>query len=132
MEPVALIVTALGAAATRQAASAAVKDAARTLKTQVRRRLAGRSGAEYVFAQHEEAPETWQASLASELASAGADQDAELLSAAQALLDLVDKDGTRTGKYAVSVNDSQGVQIGDYNSQVNVFNSPPSGGTTGR
>lgn len=47
------------------------------------------------------------------------------LAAAQALLRLVDEAGARAGKYAVLVSDSQGVQVGDHNTQTNTFGPRP-------
>jgi hypothetical protein len=127
MDPITLIVTALAAGAglgAQDTVSAMVKDAYAGLKTLVKKRLAGRSGADLVLAKHEQAPETWQAPLMAELAEAGADGDRDLIVAAQALLDLVDEAGRRTGKYTVDLRGAEGVQIGDHNRQDNVFDSP--------
>lgn len=124
MDPVTLIVTALaaGAATALQDGTAqAVKDAYARLKALVMRRFAGRAKAELVLAEHETAPQTWEAPLAAELTAAGADADAHLVAAAQALMSLVDEAGSRSGKYAVTVRDSQGVQVGDHNTQTNTF-----------
>jgi hypothetical protein len=130
MDPITLIVTALAAGAAlgaQDTVSAMVKDAYAGLKVLVRKRLGGRPGAELVFAEHEQAPETWQALLMVELAETGADGDRDLIAAAQALLDLISEADGRTGKYAVDVRGAQGVQIGDHNRQDNVFNSPAEG-----
>ena len=102
-----------------------VKDAYAGLKALVNRRLGGGPDAELVLAEHEQAPETWQAPLMAELARTGADSDRDLIAAAQALLDLISEADGRTGKYTVDVRRAQGVQIGDHNRQDNVFNSPP-------
>jgi RIP homotypic interaction motif len=40
-------------------------------------------------------------------------------------MDLVDKAGSRAGKYLVTVHGSQGVQVGDHNTQTNIFGSRP-------
>ena len=40
---------------------------------------------------------------------------------------LVDEAGARAGKYAVDVRGAKGVQIGDRNTQHNVFGAPPGG-----
>ena len=40
-------------------------------------------------------------------------------------MNLVDEAGSRTGKYAVTVRDSQGVQVGDHNTQTNTFGPRP-------
>jgi hypothetical protein len=62
-----------------------------------------------------------------ELAKTGADGDRDLIAAAQALLDLISEADRRTGKYTVDVRGGQGVQIGDRNTQNNVFNPPADG-----
>lgn len=124
MDPVTLIVTALGAGAAsalQDAASEAMKSTYTRLKALVTKRFAGRPKAELVLTEHEAAPQTWQAPLAAELSAAGAGDDADLVEAAQALLSLVDEAGTRAGKYLVTVQNSQGVQVGDRNTQTNIF-----------
>jgi hypothetical protein len=128
MDPVTLIVTALAAGAAsalQDGTAAAVKDAYARLKALVKRRFTGRSNAELVLAEHEAAPQTWQAPLAAELSAAGADADADLVAAAQALMGLVDEAGSRSGKYAATVLDSQGIQVGDHNTQTNTFGLRP-------
>ncbi len=127
MDPVTLIVTALGAGAAlglKDMASAAVKDAYTSLKALVARRLAGRRDGELVLVRHEEAPEAWEGPLVAELTAAGAADDAGLVAAAQALMSLVDEVGSRAGKYDVRVQHSQGVQVGDHNTQHNIFGAP--------
>jgi hypothetical protein len=126
MDPVTLIVTALAAGAAsalQDGASSAVKDAYARVKALVKKRFAGRPGRELVLARHEAAPQTWEAPLAAELSAADADSDADLVAAAQALMSLVDEAGSRSGKYVVAVRDSQGVQVGDHNTQTNTFGS---------
>ena len=128
MDPVTLIVTALAAGAAsalQDGASSAVKDAYARVKALVKKRFANRPKGELVLAEHQAAPQTWGAPLAAELSAAGADGDAELVAAAQALMNLVDEAGSRSGKYAVTVRDSQGVQVGDRNTQTNTFGSRP-------
>ena len=124
MDPVTLIVTALAAGAAsalQDGTAAAVKDAYVRLKVLVKKRLASHPDGELVLARHEDAPQTWEAPLAAELSAAGAERDADLLAAAQVLMSLVDEEGTRSGKYLVTVHDSQGVQVGDHNTQTNTF-----------
>ncbi|MGO8896088.1 MAG: hypothetical protein ACLP8X_29815 [Streptosporangiaceae bacterium] len=124
MDPVTLIVTALAAGAAsalQEGASSAVKDAYTRVTALVKRRFASRPKAELVLAEHQAAPQTWEAPLAAELSAVGADGDADLVAAAQALMTLVDEAGSRAGKYAVTVQDSQGVQVGDRNMQTNTF-----------
>lgn len=127
MDPVTLIVTALAAGAAlglKDTASAAVKDAYGSLKALVTRRLAARRDGELVLARHEEAPQAWKGPLVAELTTVGAANDAGLVAAAQALMSLVDETGSRAGKYAVQVQGSQGVQVGDHNTQRNIFGAP--------
>jgi RIP homotypic interaction motif len=128
MDTVTLIVTALAAraaSALQDGASAAVKDAYARLTALVRKRFADRPRGELVLAEHHAAPQTWEAPLAAELSAAGAEGDADLVTAAQALMRLVDEAGSRSGKYLVAVRDSQGVQIGDHNTQTNTFGPRP-------
>jgi hypothetical protein len=128
MDPVTLIVTALAAGAAsalQDGASSAVKDAYARVKALVMRRFANRPKGELVLAEHEAAPQVWEAPLAAELSAAGAGGDADLVAAAQALMGLVDQAGSRSGKYVVAVRGSQGVQVGDRNTQTNTFGPGP-------
>jgi hypothetical protein len=128
MDPVTLIVTALGAGAgagLKDTASSAIKDAYQGLKTLVRKRFAGRPAAEVALAEHETDPDVWQAPLTAELTRAGAASDETLIAAAQALMTLIDAAGSQSGKYTVDVRGSQGVQVGDSNTQHNVFHPSP-------
>ncbi len=128
MDPVTLIVTALAAGAAsalQDGASAAVKDAYARLKALVKKRFATRPKGELVLAEHQAAPQTWEAPLAAELSAAGAESDADMAAAAQELMSLIDEAGSRSGKYVVAVRDSQGVQVGDHNTQTNTFGPRP-------
>lgn len=131
MDPITLIITALAAGAAsgfRETASAAVMDAYEGLKGLVRKRLSGRRDGDLVLARHAEAPKAWEGPLAAELEAAGADHDQNLVAAAQAMMKLVDAAGSRAGKYTVDVRGSQGVQIGDHNTQHNTFSARSSEG----
>jgi hypothetical protein len=124
MDPITLIVAALAAGAAsalQDGASATVKDAYTRLTALVKNRFAHRPKGELVLAEHEVAPQTWEAPLVAELSAAGAEGDADLVAAAQALMSLVDEAGARSGKYVVAVHNSQGVQVGDHNTQTNTF-----------
>lgn len=127
MDPATVIVSALAAGATlglKDSASAAVADAYAALKALAVKKLGSRPGADVVLARHEENPAMWQAPLLDELEKAGASRDDDLLAAAQALLALADEGGTHAGRYLIDVRGSQGVQIGDHNTQRNVFRPP--------
>ena len=128
MDPVALVLTALGTGAAlgvKDTASVAVKDAYNGLKSLVKRRLSGHEDGQVVLGQYEKSPTKWEPMLASELADAGAAQDEDLIAAAQLLLSLTDPAGAQTGKYIVQVSGGEGVQVGDYNTQTNTFGNSP-------
>jgi len=117
---------AAGAAAGAQGtASAAVKDAYTGLKSLVKRCLVGRASGETALEQHESRPEAWRSVLEAELVDVEAGQNQSVLRAAQALMELLDSEGSATGNYQVNVRDSQGVQIGDHGIQTNTFGLPP-------
>jgi hypothetical protein len=104
---------AAGAAAGVQGtAASAVRDAYAGLKTLVKRRFAGRPDAELILARYERAPQTWQAPLSTELSESGADRDPDLVAAAKALMDLVDRAGSRTENYSIDARGAKGLQIG--------------------
>jgi hypothetical protein len=128
MDEVSLVVTALSAGAgagLKDAASSAVKDAYTGLRELVRGTLAGRQAGEVALVELEQDPAAWESPLRSQLAAAGAGDDRELVAAAQALMEMLDGAGSRAGRYRVTVTGSQGMQIGDGNTQHNTFGSPP-------
>lgn len=104
MDPVTLILAALVAGAglgLKDAASSAVTDAYNGLKGLVRQKLAGRRDGELVLARHEQDPQVWEKPLGQELTAVGAGDDPGLVSAAQAVMQLVDAAGFAAGKYSV-------------------------------
>ncbi len=128
MDPITLIVAALATGASAGVIDAlkddvrdAVAAAYAKLRGLARKRVAGRPDGELALERHETAPQKWESVLTSELAEAAAADDAELVAAAQALMELVDEAGTRVGKYNVMIKDSKGVQVGDGSIQVNRF-----------
>jgi hypothetical protein len=128
MDPITIIVTALAAGASSGAISALqddVKAAAAAAYSKLRglltKRVAGNQAAELTLAKYESSPKTWEAPLAEQLKEVGAGDDADIVAAAQALMKLVDQAGARAGKYNVTISNSQGVQLGDGNIQVNRF-----------
>lgn len=130
MDPVTLIVTALAAGASAGVIDALkdnAKDAAKAAYAKLRglaqRRVAGNPGAELALAEHQADPENWAAPLKAKLTLVGAGDDAELVTAAQALMDLVDRAGANAGKYHVTIAGGQGVQVGEGNVQHNTFNA---------
>ena len=128
MEPITLILGALAAGAlagVKDSATGAVKDAYAGLKRLVATHFAGKPAAELALAEHAADPDTWQAPLANALAETGTDADPAVIEAARRLMELVDQAGARAGKYQVDLRGAQGVQVGDYSQQHNVFNAPP-------
>ena len=128
MDPVSVIVGALAAGAARgltDTATSAVKDAYAGLRELVRRRFPARPAAEMALVEHEKAPEVWQVPLAAELQATGAGGDEQIIEAAQRVLALVEQGGTPASKYLVDLRGSQGVQVGDCNTQSNTFTTPP-------
>lgn len=132
MDPVALIMAALAAGASpvvpckpREA-----NDPSQVLREVVRQRLAGHTEGELALARYEADPRAGYAQLAAALAEARAGDDAGLAAVALAVMELA---GVREGKYRVVVSGSQGVQIGDHNTQVSYFIGEGAGlpGSTG-
>ena len=133
MDPITLIVTALGAgagSAIQDGATAAIKQAYARLLSLARERLQRRPDGAMLLRQHAENPEQRARPLAKALSAEGAAGDAELIATAQALLRLIDEAGSRRGKYVVHAQNVQGMQIGDHGTQHNVFGpaKPPGPG----
>jgi len=127
-DPITLIVTALAAGASAGAVDGLkddVKDAAKAayakLRGLARKRVAGRPDGELALERYETAPQKWEPVLTGELTEAGAAGDTDLVAAARALMELVDRAGARVGRYNVTIRGSKGVQVGDGNIQVNKF-----------
>jgi hypothetical protein len=128
MEPITLIVAALAAGASagaldslKDSAKEAAQAAHAKLRGLARRRVDGNAVAVMALEQHESDPKTWEAPLASQLTQAGAGDDADLVAAAKALMELIDQAGAKAGKDNVTIKGSKGVQVGDGNVQVNRF-----------
>jgi hypothetical protein len=125
MEPVTLIVSALAAGALKGAgetATNAVKEAYLALKSAVAERFTGKPAAEVVLAEHEEDPETYDKALTKYVQQEELADDPRIIELAHRLMEVVDDAGARAGKYQVIVEGSQGVVIGDRNTQTNTFN----------
>ena len=116
MDPVTVIVSALVAgvaAAAKDTASQAVKDAYSGLKALIQKRFAGKPEAEMALAQHEKKPEVWEAPLKDALVNTGVDKDKAILQSAEKLLKLVQPQQVGMGKYSVQIGEAQGVVVGD-------------------
>jgi hypothetical protein len=128
MDPITLVVTALAAGASAGAVDALKEDVRGSVKAAyervhdlVKRRFRGNASAEVILAEHQADPKTYGAPLAKKLSEAGAGDDASLVAAATALMELLDHKGARAGKYNVTIENSKGVQAGDGNLQINKF-----------
>jgi hypothetical protein len=128
MEAITLIVTALAAGASSGAIEGLtdnVKDAAKAAYTKLcdllQRRFRGNASAELILAEYQADPATYEAPLAKKLTEGGAADDADLVAAAKALMDLLDQAGARAGKYNVKIDNSEGVYVGDGGIQDNRF-----------
>jgi hypothetical protein len=120
MEPISLILAALGAgaiAATKDTAGTAVKDAYEGLKTLIKKRFAdkGKEDDSNIIDKHEKKPdsEAIKALLKEELVDLDVDQDVEILKAAAEILKKEDPQGAKEGKYRINVQgDIKGI-VGD-------------------
>ncbi|MFE1411204.1 hypothetical protein ACFW6F_10410 [Streptomyces sp. NPDC058746] len=122
MTGVELVMAALAAGASAgltDTAGSAVRDAYGALREAVRGRLPARSG-EVLDAERVE-PGVWEGRLREELTASGADQDGEVLAAAEHLWALVHP-GEGSGRYQVDASGAKGVQVGDHNTQTITFN----------
>jgi hypothetical protein len=116
VDPVTLIVAALAAgvsAGMSDTASQAIKDAYAALKGLIRMRFAGNAKAEETLADYEADPDIYEKPLAKQLKAAGADEDAEIVQAAEQLLRLADAAGVKT-KHRVLVRGGKVGIIGDH------------------
>jgi RIP homotypic interaction motif len=128
MDPITVIVMALAAGVSSGALDALKDDAKGTAKAAyaklrglLTKKVAGNQVAEVALAQYDNNPKVWEAPLTDSLKQVGAGNDAELVAVAQQLMDLVDKAGSRAGKYNVTIHGGQGIQVGDGNTQTNTF-----------
>jgi hypothetical protein len=109
MEPITLILTALAAGASAGAldelkdeAKERVKAAYGKLRSLVSKRFreAGTANGETVLVEYEADPESFEKGLIKKLTEADAGKDEGLVAAAKALLELLDQQNGKPGKYA--------------------------------
>jgi hypothetical protein len=114
MEPISLIIAALGAgaiAAVKDTAGTAVKDAYQGLKTLIKKKFEGEPKAQMVLEEHEKDPKTYEAPLKKKLAEAGVDKDEEIIKMAQELLKQEKPEEFKAGKYNTQIGgDFKGIQ----------------------
>jgi hypothetical protein len=131
MDPVTLIVTALVTGATaglKDTATDALKDAYAGLKRLLTRKFAGKPEAETALEQHEQKPDVWEAPMRDAILQSGADQDDEILRAAQGVLQIVHPEQLAEGKYNVQITGpAQGNVFGDHATLNQSFGGPQPG-----
>ncbi len=129
MDPISLIEAALvagAAASTQDTASQAVKDAYTGLKTLLSRLFAEKPKAQVILDEHEADHETYEKPLKKLLTEVHADQDTDLLAAAQHLTALVQPQQIGIGKYSIqNTGTVQGQVIGDHANVAMDFGKTP-------
>jgi hypothetical protein len=116
MDPISLILAALAAgasAALKDTAGDAIKDAYAGLKALIKRRLTGDGAAEAKLEEIEQQPDADPSALRPHLEAAAADRDEELVRLARALMERVDPQGAKAGKYQVAISGGNVGAVGD-------------------
>ncbi len=120
MEPITLITSALTAgiaALGKETVKAGAKDAYNGLKALVARRFKDKKNEEGALAlkKHEQKPEVelWGKALEDELLETGAEKDAEIIKAAQELMNMLKPRQAATGKFNMQAENIQGAVQAD-------------------
>jgi hypothetical protein len=129
MDALTTILTALtagAAASAKDTASMAVKDAYSGLKELIKDRFKGNSKAEFVLADYESDPETYEESLIKALSEAQIDQEQSIFRAAQQVLVSIPAQQKAEGKYNLQIaGDVHGMAVGDHqNVTINLGKEP--------
>jgi hypothetical protein len=106
MDSVVLILTALQAtsiASNLVVKNDVVKDAYVSLRERIRQKFAGKPGAELALSEYEADPETWEAPLKKALVQVQADQDKQIMEAAQYIMRLIQPRYASVGIYNVQI-----------------------------
>jgi hypothetical protein len=99
-----------------------VKDAYVSLRDHIRQKFVGKPGAELALSEYEADPETWEAPLKKALMQVQADQDKQIMEAAQYIMKLIQPRQASMGVYNVQVSgNAQGYAQGDYQSILTNF-----------
>jgi len=127
MDPIRFLLAALAAgaaAATKDTASQAMKDAYAGLKALVKKRFEKKPQAEMALAEYEKDPDTWHKPLQKSLVETEADRDEAIVRQAELLLKLVNPQQASQGKYNVQIGDGKGIVIGDNPQVTQTFGEP--------
>ena len=124
MDPITLILEALTAGAVaslKDTAGKAINDGYEALKLAIKKAWsASDNSADVILTEYEKDPETFHKPVEIKIKGQGLDQNEEIIALASALLKQTDPDGYVAGKYRVSISNSNNVQVGDRNTQINV------------
>ena len=125
MEPISLIIAALvagAAAAAKDTAGTAVKDAYEGLKTLIKRKFEGDPLGKGLVDAEPEKIKKGEELLKDSIKNAGADKDEEIVKAAQELLKQLKPEESVAGKFKVEFQgEVKAAQVGDRNVQQNKF-----------
>jgi hypothetical protein len=104
MEPISLILAALGVGATKIVGEVAL-DAYNGLKALIKRKFEsqGKSDSVTILDKYEQKPEKTKALLEDELTEAGADKDEEIIKLAQKLMEQLHPQEAAEGKFSVQI-----------------------------
>jgi hypothetical protein len=117
MDPISLILAALVAgasAAVKETAGDAIKNGYNVLKALIVRRFKDEPDAQGEVDAVERAPDADHTRLRQRLQATGASADEDLVRAARELLERIDPEGARAGKYNVTVTGGKVGAIGDH------------------
>src|SRR5438270_9596881 len=121
METVALIITDLQTGSlvdridNRMLINDTVKMAYENLKLHIQQKFARKKSAEVALAEYGADPKTWEAPLKKSLIEVQADQDEDIIEAAQKVIKLTQPEQEGMGKYNVQISGNvQGFAQGDY------------------
>lgn len=124
MEPTTTLILAALAFGAREVASEMIKDSYGALKGLVQRRFAGNEKAETALALYERDPVAGEVELKELLGETGANLDAEIIKASQALLVQINPQQAASGKYNVQITGKvQGYVQGDHANVTMNFNN---------
>ena len=120
MEPISLILAALLAGTSTgigNVTATAIKDSYDALRAALKRKLASEPEAEAAIDDYPVDQDRYEELLRTALWRAGADRDNDIISAARAIVGAVNPQAL--ARFNVSIADSENIQVGDGNVQVN-------------
>ncbi len=130
MEPTTIIVAALiagAAAAAKDTASEALKDAFNGIKARIRHCFQDRRSTDVAMEELEKDPDMWEQRLTKAVTDCGLDRNEEILEMAHRLLELVKAEAPNSSKYAINIDRAQGTVIGDSASVTQYFDDRSKG-----